>query len=319
MQTRLSELLGIDYPIIQAGMSWASSNAALPLAVSRAGGLGVIAAGPMYPDDLLAAIRRVRAGTDNPFAVNIPLYNKRAQDFMDIAIGEGVPVLIASQGGPQKYIARVHDAGIRWLQVIANPVHAQKAEAAGVDGVIAVGFEAGGHPGPDEISTLVLVRATALRVCIPVVAAGGIVDGAGIAAALCLGAAGAQLGTRFLLTPEAGVHDAYKQAVMDAGVADTTLVGRGRSPVRMLRNTFADEYLAAERQSDDATLNALFASRSLRQSAMDGDVLQGKVEIGQGAGLIGNVLPAAEVMETLVRETREALVSAAKATASAYL
>jgi enoyl-[acyl-carrier protein] reductase II len=317
MHTRLTDLLGIEYPIIQAGMSWASSNAALPLAVSRAGGLGVIAAGPMYPDDLLAAIRTVRAGTDNPFAVNIPLYNKRAQDFLDIAIGEGVPVLIASQGGPQKHIARVHEAGIRWLQVIANPIHAEKAEAAGVDAVIAVGLEAGGHPGPDEISTLVLVRATALRVSIPVVAAGGIVDGAGIAAALCLGAAGAQLGTRFLLTPEAGVHDAYKQAVMDAGVADTTLVGRGRSPIRMLRNAFAAEYLAAERNSDEAALDALFASRSLRQSAMDGDVEGGKVEAGQGAGLIGNVLPASEVMDMLVRETREALVTATKATTPA--
>jgi enoyl-[acyl-carrier protein] reductase II len=313
LTTRLTELLGIEYPIVQGGMSWASSNATLALAVSRAGGLGVIAAGPMYPEDFLETIRQVRAGTDRPYAVNIPLYNKRAQEFMDIAIGERVPVLIASQGGPQKYIGRAKDAGITWLQVIASPGHAEKAQAAGVDAVIAVGFEAGGHPGPDEIGTLVLTRATALRVSVPVIAAGGIVDGAGIAAALCLGAEGAQLGTRFLLTPEAGVHDAYKQAVLKAGVSGTTLVGRGRSPVRMLRNGFAAEYLAAEQCADDETLDALFASRSLKQSAKDGDVEGGKVEAGQGAGMIDTLLPAAEVVQMLVRETRAALGKAAAA------
>jgi enoyl-[acyl-carrier protein] reductase II len=307
LKTRLTELLGIEYPIVQGGMSWASSNAALALAVSNAGGLGVIAAGPMYPEDLLATIRQVRAGTDRPFAVNIPLYNKRSQEFMDIAIGERVPVIIGSQGGPQKHIGRAKEAGIKWLQVIASPLHAGKAQAAGVDAVIAVGFEAGGHPGPDEIGTLVLARSTALRVTVPVIAAGGIADGAGIAAALCLGADGAQLGTRFLLTPEAGVHDAYKQAVLKAGVGDTTLVGRGRSPIRMLRNAFAAEYHAAERGADDEALGALFASRSLKQSAKDGDVDNGKVEAGQGAGLIDALVPAGEVVRMLVEETRAAL------------
>jgi enoyl-[acyl-carrier protein] reductase II len=311
MKTALTSLLGIRYPIVQAGMSWASSHAALPLAVSRAGGLGVIAAGPMYPEALLAAIREVRAGTDAPFAVNIPLYNKRAAEYLDIAVAERVPVIIASQGGPQKYIGRAKAAGIRWIQVAASPVHALKAQAAGVDAVIAVGLEAGGHPGPDEIGTLVLVRATAQCVTIPVIAAGGIADGAGIAAALCLGAAGAQLGTRFLLTPEANVHDAYKQAVLNAGVADTALVGRGRSPVRMLRNDFAAQYLAAERTENDDALDSLFGSTNLKQAALDGDVARGKVEAGQSAGLIEGLLPAAEVMEILVRDTKAALSRAA--------
>mgnify|MGYP001256733609 CR=1 FL=1 len=312
LRTPLAELLGIRYPIIQAGMSWASSNSALALAVSAAGGLGVIAAGPMYPQALLAAIGQVRAGTDKPFAVNIPLYNKRAQEYLDIAIDERVPVIVASQGSPAQHIGRARAAGIKWVQVTANPRHAIKAAAAGVDAVVAAGFEAGGHRGADEIGTLVLVRATVRAVSVPVIAAGGIADGAGIAAALCLGAQAVQLGTRFLLTPEAGVHDAYKQAVLAADVAGTALVGRGRSPVRVVRNAFAHEYLAAEQAGGDAhTLNALFGSRSLRQSAMDGDVAQGKVEAGQSAGLIDALMPAAEVMEQLVRETRQALARAA--------
>lgn len=312
LQTRLTRLLDIRYPIIQGGMSWASSNAALALAVSRAGGLGTIASGPMYPQDLLAAIQAVRAGTDAPFAVNIPLYNKRAQEHMDIAVAERVPVIIASQGGPQKFLGRAREAGIKWLQVAASPAHAQKAQAAGVDAVIAVGLEAGGHPGPDEVGTLVLARAVAQAIDIPFVVAGGIADGAGIAAALCLGADGAQLGTRFLLTPESGLHAAYKQAVLAAGVADTTLVGRGRSPVRMLRNTFARDYAAAERAgASDTELDALFSGRSLKQSAKDGDVEGGKVEAGQSAGLIDALLPASEVMAKLVQETHRALTRGA--------
>lgn len=226
---------------------------------------------------------------------------------MDIALAEGVPVIIASQGGPQKHIGRAREAGVKWLQVIASPEHAAKAEAAGVDAVIAVGLEAGGHPGPDELGLQVLVRSVVRRVSVPVVAAGGIADGAGIAAALCLGAAGAQLGTRFLLTPEAGVCDAYKDAVLAAGVADTTLVGRGRSPVRMLRNAFARDYLAAERGGDQAMLETMFAGSSLKQAAFDGDVQGGKVEAGQSAGLIDSLQPASAVVEQLVAETRDAL------------
>lgn len=307
LQTPLTRLLGIRYPIIQAGMSWASSNADLAGAVSAAGGLGVVASGPMYPEALQAALRKVRSMTDAPYAVNIPLYNKRAREHLDIAIAEGAPIIIASQGGPREHLSRVHDAGMKWLQVIASPVHAEKAQAAGVDGVIAVGLEAGGHPGPDEITTQVLLRATVQRVDIPVVAAGGIADGAGIAAALCLGAAGAQLGTRFLLTPQAGVHEAYKAAVMGAGVSDTTLVGRGRSPVRMLRNEFARVYLGAERGGSDEELDALFAQSTLKQAALEGNIAHGKVEAGQSAGLIDDLVPAGQLMQRLVDETLTAL------------
>jgi enoyl-[acyl-carrier protein] reductase II len=297
-KTRVTELLGIRYPIVQAGMSWASSNADLALAVSAAGGLGVIGAGPMYPDALRAAIHKVRSGTDNPFAVNVPLYNKRAATFLDLVLEEKVPILVASQGGPKQHLARFKDAGVKWLHVTASPVHARKAEEAGVDAIIAVGFEAGGHPPPDEVGTLVVVRAVCKAVRIPVIA-----DGAGIAAMFCLGAEGAQLGTRFLLTPESNLHQAYKDAAVSAGIADTTLVGRGKLPIRVMKNRFTEEFDAAERagRSDDE-LTAIFNSRTLKMAAFDGDVEWGKVEVGQCAGLIDELVPAAELVQRLVAE-----------------
>jgi enoyl-[acyl-carrier protein] reductase II len=301
--SRLPALLGIRLPIVQGGMSWASSSAALALAVSRAGALGTIAAGPMRPDALVAAIREVRAGTDQPFALNIPLYNKRAAEFLDIAEAERVPILIASQGGPKPHLPRFRAIGTKWIHVVASPTHAAKAEAAGVDAIIAVGGEAGGHPAPDEISAMVLVRAIARAVRLPVIGAGGVADGAGIAAMFALGADGAQLGTRFLMTEEASVHPAYKARVLAAGIGDTTLVGRGRLPIRQIRNRFTAEVDEAERAGRPAEeLAALHASRSLREAALDGDVDYGKVEAGQTAGLIDDIPPAAELVRRLVAE-----------------
>lgn len=307
LPSRLPALLGIRYPIIQGGMSWASSSAALPLAVARAGALGVIAAGPMRPEELIAAIRAVKAGTDAPFAVNIPLYNKRAGVFLDIAEAEAVPIIIASQGGPAAHLPRFRARGVKWLHVVASEDHARKAEAAGVDALIVVGAEAGGHPPPSEVGSLVLVRAVVRAVSIPVVAAGGIADGAGILAAMALGAEGAQLGTRFLLTEEASVHPAYKQAVLAAGIADTTLVGRDGLPVRQLRNRLAQAIAEAERAGrPKEEVLALFTSHSLKDAALAGDVAWGKVEAGQAAGLIGEILPAAEVVRRLVAEMEAA-------------
>ena len=307
--TRVTELIGIRYPIVQAGMSWASSNAELALAVAQAGALGVIAAGPMYPDALRAAIRTVKARTDKPFAVNVPLYNPRAAAFLDIVLEEGVPILIASQGGPKQHIARFKERGVTWLHVTASPEHARKAEAAGVDAVIAVGTEAGGHPPPDEVGSLVLVRAVVKSVAIPVIGGGGIADGAGIAAMFCLGADGVQLGTRFLMTAESNLHRAYKERALAAGIADTTLIGRGKLPIRVLKNDFTREFEAAERSGasaqDLATLNA---SRSLKMAAFDGDIDRGKVEVGQSVGLIDELLPAAQVVERLIAEFEAAVV-----------
>lgn len=306
--TRVTRLLGVRYPIIQAGMSWASSNAALALAASQAGALGVIAAGPMYPDALRAAIRAVKEGTDRPFAVNVPLYNARATAFLDIVLDEKVPILIASQGGPRQHLARFKDHGVTWLHVTASPEHAAKAESAGVDAVIAVGAEAGGHPPPDEVGTLVMVRAVAKAVRIPVIAGGGIADGAGIAAMFCLGAEGVQLGTRFLLTQESNLHQAYKDRALAAAIGDTTLVGRGKLPMRVLKNEFTRKFEAAERSgAPDETLKALNAAHTLKMAAHDGDVDQGKVEVGQSAGLIDDLPPAAALVQRLVAEFEDAV------------
>ena len=306
--TRITELLGIHYPILQAGMSWASSNTELALAVSQAGALGVIAAGPMHPDALRAAIRTVKEHTDRPFAVNVPLYNARAATFLDIVLEEGVPIIVASQGGPKQHIARFKERGVTWLHVTASPEHAAKAEAAGVDAVVAVGTEAGGHPPPDEVGSLVVVRAVVKAVSIPVIGGGGIADGAGIAAMLCLGADGVQLGTRFLLTPESNLHKAYKARALAAGIADTTLIGRGRLPIRVLKNDFTREFEAAERTGapaeDLATLNA---SRTLKMAAFDGDVDRGKLEVGQSVGLIDELVPAGELVQHLIAEFETAV------------
>jgi enoyl-[acyl-carrier protein] reductase II len=307
MKTRITELLGIRYPVFQAAMSWASSNAPLVIAVSNAGALGVIAAGPMRPDDFRKALADIRAGTDQPYGVNIPLTNPRAAELLDIAHEARIPVMVASQGGPRGHLARFRALGTKWLHVVASVEHALKAEAAGVDALVVDGMEAGGHPPPSEVTTLVLVRRVVKAVKIPVVASGGIADGAGVAALLALGADAVQLGTRFIATPEASVHDNYKRAVLAADVDGSVLVARGRLPIRQLKNAFADKFNAAERAgASQAELDAIFKAASLKQAALEGDVEWGKVEAGQSAGLVDEILPAAEVVRRVVAEMEAA-------------
>jgi enoyl-[acyl-carrier protein] reductase II len=307
MKTRITELVGIEHPIFQAAMSWASSNAPLVIAVSNAGGMGVIAAGPMRPDDFRLALKRIREGTKKPYGVNIPLNNPRAVELLDIAYEARIPVMVASQGGPREHLARFRAIGTKWLHVVASVEHAKKAEAAGVDGLVVDGAEAGGHPPPSEVGTIVLVRRVVKAVKLPVVASGGIADGAGIAALLALGADAVQLGTRFIATPEASVHENYKKAVLAADVHQTTLVGRGGLPIRQLRNAFSAKYEAAERAgASKDELDRIFKASSLKQAALDGDVELGKVEAGQSAGLIDDILPAADIMRRLVAEVEQA-------------
>ena len=307
MKTRITELLGIRYPVFQAAMSWASSSAPLVVAVSNAGALGVLAAGPMRPEDFRKALADIRAGTDQPYGVNVPLNNPRAAELLDICHEARIPVMVASQGGPREQLARFRAIGTKWLHVVASVEHARKAEAAGVDALVVDGMEAGGHPPPSEVTTLVLVRRVVKAVRLPVVASGGVADGAGIAALLALGADAVQLGTRFIATPEASVHENYKRAVIDADVDGSTLVARGRLPIRQLRNRFSEKFNAAERAgAPQAELDAIFAASSLRQAALEGDVEWGKVEAGQSAGLVDEILPAAEVVRRLVAELEEA-------------
>jgi enoyl-[acyl-carrier protein] reductase II len=304
IETNVVRLLGIDLPIVQAGMSWASSCSALPLAVSRAGGLGVIGAGPMYIADLAHAVDEVRAGTDRPFAVNVPLYRNGVDDVLALVEQRRVPVLIASQGGPKRYLRRFKDLGTICIHVVAGVEHALKAAEAGVDALVVVGGEAGGHPPPDMVSTLVNVRAVARALPdMPIIASGGFADGAGLAAALALGAGAAQFGTRFIATPESNVSPAYKDMLLRAPANGTRAVGRGLGVVRVLSNAFTDRM--EELENAGAPLDqrkAIFAAGTLKMAALEGDVVKGKVEAGQSVGLINDLVPAGELVLRIARE-----------------
>jgi enoyl-[acyl-carrier protein] reductase II len=283
-------------------MSWASSNAPLIIAVSNAGGLGVLAAGPMRVDDFKNALREIKKKCSKPYGVNIPLNGKHAAELLQIALDEKIPVMVASQGGPREHLARFRAVGTKWLHVVASVEHAQKAEAAGVDALVVDGAEAGGHPPPSQVGTIVLVRRVVKATKLPVVASGGVADGAGIAALLALGADAVQLGTRFIATPEASVHENYKRAVLAAEVQDTCLVGPRSLPIRQIKNAFTRKFDAAREDERES----LFNGTSLKKAALEGDVEWGKVEAGQSAGLIDDIVPAAELFRRLVRETEEA-------------
>ena len=244
----------------------------------------------------------IRAGTSKPFGVNIPLNGARAPELLEIALRKKIPVMVASQGGPREHLARFRAVGTRWLHVVASVEHAKKAEAAGVDALVVDGAEAGGHPPPSNVGTIVLVRRIVRATRLPVVASGGVADGAGIAALLALGAEAVQLGTRFIATPEASVHENYKRAVLAADVQDTCLVGPAALPIRQIRNAFTRKFDASSHEEREA----LFKASSLKKAALEGDVEWGKVEAGQSAGLVDEILPAAEVMKRLVQELEEA-------------
>jgi enoyl-[acyl-carrier protein] reductase II len=302
VKTRITELLGIEHPIFQAAMSWASSNAPLVVAVSNAGGMGVLGAGPMRPEDFAQALDAIKAGTTKPYGVNIPLNGARAAELLEIAYAKRIPVMVASQGGPREQLPRFRAIGAKWLHVVASVEHAKKAEAAGVDALVVDGAEAGGHPPPSNVSTLVLVRRIVRATRLAVVASGGVADGAGVAALLALGAEAVQLGTRFIATPEASVHDDYNRAVLAADVHDTCLVGPAALPIRQLKNAFTQKFLSTPEHERDS----VFKSSSLKKAALEGDVEWGKVEAGQSAGLVDDIVPAAQLIKRLVDELEQA-------------
>jgi enoyl-[acyl-carrier protein] reductase II len=261
----------------------------------------------MRPEDFAAVLKEIKSKTSKPFGVNIPLNGARASELLEIALREKIPVMVASQGGPREHLPRFRAIGAKWLHVVASVEHAKKAEAAGVDALVVDGAEAGGHPPPSNVGTIVLVRRVVRATRLPVVASGGVADGAGIAALLALGAEAVQLGTRFIATPEASVHENYKRAVLAAEVHDTCLVGPASLPVRQLRNAFAQKFHAAQRAgASSQELEKIFAESSLKKAALEGDVEWGKVEAGQSAGLVDEILPAAEVMKRLVQELEQA-------------
>lgn len=308
MKTRITDLFGIHVPIIQGGMVWVSGWK-LAAAVSNAGALGLIGAGSMKPDLLREHIRQCAAATDKPFGVNIPLLRGDIQELIDVILDEKVQIVFTSAGHPGRHIERFKKAGCRVVHVVANVKQALKAQEVGCDAVVAEGFEAGGHNGLDEITTLALIPQVADTVTIPVIAAGGIADGRGMLAALALGAEGVQIGTRFAATLESSAHENYKQRIVDAKDGDTIITYRQILPVRALRNPFMESVLKeeTERGMTRERMMELHAKGRERKGIFEGNWEEGEMEMGQSSGLVKDVIPAAEVVVRMMAEYSHAL------------
>jgi enoyl-[acyl-carrier protein] reductase II len=306
---RVRELFGIRYPIIQAGMVWVSGWK-LCAAVSKAGGLGLIGAGSMKPELLREHLRKAKAalGTENPYGVNIPLLRGDAAELIQTCLDEGVKIFFTSAGNPAVYTQKLRDAGAVVVHVVPSAKLARKAEERGVHAVVCEGTEAGGHNGIDEIPTFVLVPQVRDAVEIPVIAAGGIADGRGIAAAFALGADGVQIGTLFAATMESSASERYKQAVIAAGETDTVLSLKCIGPARMIKNPYALRTVEYEKRGASVEeTRELLGSKRERLGIFEGDWDEGQFEAGMGAGLIREILPAAIVMEKLVKEYRDSV------------
>ncbi len=302
---RVRKLLGTKYPIVQGGMAWVAT-ADLAAAVSNAGGLGIIGAGHAPGDWVLGQIRRMRELTDKPFGVNVMLMSPAVQDVVAVVVAERVPVVTTGAGSPGPYMEALKSGGCKVIPVVASVVLARRLERMGADAIIAEGCEAGGHIG--EVSTLALVPQVVDAVAVPVIAAGGIADGRGIAAVLMLGAEGVQLGTRFICTTECEAHINYKEAIVGAGERDAVVCGSSIGhPVRALKNQLTREIAALERQgASDEELQRLGAGR-LRLAFEQGDVRNGSLMAGQSAGLIKDVRPTRDLMAALVEQTERCL------------
>jgi enoyl-[acyl-carrier protein] reductase II len=305
---RLLKLLPLKYPIIQAGMVWVSGGA-LAAASAEAGILGVVGAGSMAPELLDHHLKKALSLTSFPqrLAVNVPLLYEKTRQQLEVALLNNIRIFITSAGSPKTHTQWLKDQGAVVLHVCSSPELALKCESAGVDGVIAEGFEAGGHNGREELTTMVLIPQVRDAVKIPVVAAGGIGDGRGIAAALALGADGVQLGTRFVVTKESSAHENFKKAILQARPDSTMLMMKKHVPVRLLKNKFFEELRALEDEgaSEEELVKHLGKGRA-RRGMLEGDIEQGELEIGQIASLIKNELSVAQVVENLVREYLEA-------------
>ncbi len=311
MKNRLCQLLGIRYPVIQAGMVWVS-DWRLACAASEAGILGTIGTGAMSMEEIGENIKSMKAATDRPFAVNIPLLRPDAVELVEFCQKEKVSIFITSAGNPQKLADIIKSSKNIWIHVVPSVRGAQKAVEAGADAVIGEGYEAGGHNSPYEITTLALIPQLADAVEVPVAGAGGIADGRGIAAVMALGADGAQLGTRFIATRECPAHEHYKQMIVEALDHGTCIVGRKLNMLRVLKNAFSDTMVEAENQG--ATREALLEiignefNRN-RAASLLGDLEEGAFQAGQSAGLIRDIPTVAELVERLIDEYEQAKTS----------
>lgn len=304
---RIQELFNIEIPIIQAGMVWVS-GAKLAAAVSEAGGLGLIGSGSMKPDLLREHIRTAKTQTTKPFGVNIPLLRGDADELVQVVLDEKVPIVFSSAGSPRKYTPLLQQKGCKVVHVVPSVKFAKKVEDAGCDAVVAEGFEAGGHNGIDMVTTMALVPQVVDAISIPVIAAGGIADGRGIAAALMLGAAGVQIGTRFAATVESSAHEKYKQALLDADDTATDFALLKIGPARMIRNQWTMRVREAEAKgATKEDLVQLLGNKRERLGIFEGDSDEGQMEAGQGAGLIRDLPGAGVLLKRLIRETEDVI------------
>lgn len=303
---RITRLFNIQYPIIQAGMIWASGWK-LASAVSNAGGLGIIGAGSMYPEILEEHIQKCKKATDKPFGVNLPLLYPDIDKHVEIIIREKVPVVFTSAGNPKTWTKTLKDNGITVVHVVSSAKFAKKSEDAGVDAVVAEGFEAGGHNGREETTTLCLIPAVRQAINIPLIAAGGIATGRSMLATMALGAEGVQIGSRFVCTPEASSHQAFKEAVVNANEGDTMLSFKRLTPVRLIKNDFFNRVAAAEAAcASDEDLKELLGRARAKKGMFEGDMIEGELEIGQVSGYIKDIKPAAEVVAEIWSEFKQA-------------
>ena len=304
---RVSELLNVKYPIIQAGMVWASGWR-LCSAVSNAGALGVIGSGSMYPGILEENIMKCKAATNKPFAVNIPILYSDIENHLEIIFRNKIEIVITSAGNPAIYTPVLKEHGIKVIHVVSSKRFAEKAERAGCDAVIAEGFEAGGHNGREETTSMVLIPLVSSAVSIPVIAAGGIATGRQMLAAMVLGAEGVQIGSRFVASEEASSHINFKKAIISSSEGDTVLTLKELAPVRIMKNNFYEEILKSYQKNESVeSLQKLLGKGRAKKGMFEGDLEEGELEIGQVSALINNLKPASEIIKEIWLQFSEAL------------
>lgn len=304
---RITQLFGIKYPIIQGGMIW-NSGYKLASAVSNNGGLGLIGAGSMYPDVFREHVQKCKKATDKPFGVNVPMLYPNIEEIMDIIVEEGVKIVFTSAGNPKTWTPFLKEHGITVVHVVSSSKFALKAQEAGVDAVVAEGFEAGGHNGREETTTFTLIPMVKSRIDIPLIAAGGIATGKGMLAAMILGADGVQMGTRFAMTEESSSHENFKQLLTRVGEGDTIVTLKELAPVRLIKNEFYQQVQQAYQNCASAEeLKEVLGRARAKRGMFEGDLKEGELEIGQISGLIHEIKPVAEVIKEIVKEFNESV------------
>lgn len=299
---KITQLFNIKYPIIQGGMIW-NSGYKLASAVSNAGGLGLIGAGSMYPEILRENIQKCKTATDKPFGVNVPMLYPNIEEIMNIIVEEGVKIVFTSAGNPKTWTSFLKENGITVVHVVSSSKFALKAQEAGVDAVVAEGFEAGGHNGREETTTLTLIPMVKEQISIPLIAAGGIATGKGMLAAMILGADGIQMGSRFAASIESSAHIAFKDTILNTKEGDTMVTLKELAPVRLIKNKFFNDVQEAYNNCASVEdLKTLLGRARAKRGMFEGDLVEGELEIGQIAGLINDILPCSTIIENVVKE-----------------